>query len=195
MDSRTRLFLDLGPLAAFFIGYKTAGLFGYKGAELLVATACIITFTAFSLGYTYFREKRIAPMPLVSGLAITVLGGLTLYLHDDVFVKMKPTLVNLLFSSILLGGLAFGRPMLKYLLDHAFKMDEAGWRKLSLRWGVFFMALAGLNEFIWRNYSSDFWVNFKVFGMFTLTMAFTLCQLPLIKHHLIEEAKTPSDDA
>lgn len=179
MDSKTRLFLDLGPLAAFFIAYRAAGI--------LVATACIILFTLISLGYSYFRERRIAPMPLISGIIITLMGGLTLYLNDATFVKIKPTLVNLVFSGILLGGLVFGKPMLKYLLDHALQLDEAGWRKLSLRWGLFFIALAGLNEIIWRHFSTDFWVDFKVFGMLSLTVLFTLCQIPLIKKHLLEE--------
>jgi intracellular septation protein len=183
MDSKTRLFLDLAPLGAFFIAYRTLGL--------EAATACIIVFSLFSLGYTYYKERRIAPMPLISGIAITLLGGLTLYLQDESFIKIKPTLVNALFGGLLLGGLLLGKPTMKYLLDHAFQMDDAGWRKLTFRWGLFFFALAALNEYIWRNFSTDFWVDFKVFGMFALTMAFTLFQLPLIKRHMLEESEEP----
>ncbi len=182
MDSKTRLLLDLGPLAAFFVAYKAGGI--------LVATVSIIIFTLFSLIVTYVKERRITPMPLISGVLITFLGGLTLYLNDETFVKIKPTMVNLVFASILLGGLARGKPMLKYLLDHAIQMDEDGWKKLSLRWGIFFIGLAVLNECIWRNFPTDFWVDFKVFGMFSLTMLFTLCQLPLMKRHWLEEPKT-----
>lgn len=178
MDSKTRLLLDLGPLAAFFIAYRLHGL--------LAATVAIIVCTLVSLGYTYYRERKLAPMPLVSGVAITIMGGLTLYLNDETFVKVKPTLVNLIFAAILLGGLWFEKPMLKYLLDHALKLDEAGWRKLSARWGLYFIGLAALNEVIWRSFSTDFWVSFKVFGMMTLTILFTLCQIPLIKRHSIE---------
>ena len=131
-------------------------------------------------------------MPLISGIAIAVLGGLTLYLRNDYFIKIKPTLVNLLFASILLGGLYFRKSMFKYVLGHAFQLTEEGWRRLSLRWGLFFICLAVLNEVIWRNFSTDFWVNFKVFGMFTLTMVFTIFQLPLIKKYWVEEPKDGS---
>ncbi len=146
----------------------------------------MIACTLLSLAITYAMEKRVAVMPLVSGIAVTLLGGLTLFLHDETFIKIKPTLVNLLFAAILLGGLYFGKPMLKYLLSDALQLTDEGWRKLSLRWGLFFIFLAVLNECIWRNFPTDFWVNFKVFGMFTLTMLFTLSQIPLIKKYWVE---------
>ena len=133
-------------------------------------------------------------MPLISGVAVTLLGGLTLFLHDEYFIKIKPTFVNLLFASILLGGLYFQKPMFKYVLGHAFTLTEEGWRVLSLRWGIFFVFLAGLNEVIWRNFSTDFWVNFKVFGMLSLTMLFTLTQIPLLKKYWVEEAKEASTE-
>jgi intracellular septation protein len=177
MNSKTRLFLDLAPLAAFFIAYQLHGL--------EAATACIIVVTLISLAYIYVKERTIAPMPLITGIAVTLLGGLTLYLQDETFIKIKPTVVNLVFAGILFVGHFMGKPILKYLLDHAFKMDDLGWRKLSLRWGIFFIFLAGVNEVVWRNFSTDFWVDFKVFGMMMLTMGFTLCQLPLMKEHMI----------
>jgi intracellular septation protein len=176
MSPKLRFALDMGPLLLFFLSYRFAGL--------MAATATLIAFTAISLAITYAKEKRISPMPLVSGLAVTVFGTMTLLLNDEYFIKIKPTLVNLLFASILLGGLAFKKPLLKYVLESAVHMTDKGWSILSLRWGFFFIFLAGLNEFVWRNYPTDFWVNFKVFGMFTCTMAFMLLQIPLMKRHM-----------
>src|SRR5690606_26779187 len=108
-------------------------------------------------------------------------------LNDETFVKMKPTIVNLIFSSVLLGGLACKKPLLKYVLHYALQLEERGWWLLSLRWGLFFAFLAGLNEYIWRNYPTDFWVSFKVFGMLTCTVIFTACQFPLIQRYLIAD--------
>lgn len=126
-------------------------------------------------------------MPLVSGIAVAVFGGITLWLNDETFIKIKPTLVNMLFSVILLGGVIFKKPMLKYVLESALHLTEEGWLLLSKRWGIFFVFLAVLNEIIWRNFPTDFWVNFKVFGMFTCTIIFTLSQLPLMKKYMIAE--------
>ncbi len=176
-----RLALDFGPLMGFFLAFRFGGL--------LAATAALIALTLLSLAYIYLREKRLAVMPLVSGVAVTVFGGMTLILQDELFIKMKPTLVNLLFAAILLGGLYFGRPLMKLLFESAFQLTDAGWRKLSLRWGLYFIFLAGLNEIIWRNFTTEFWVNFKVFGMLTLTLAFTLGQIPLIKKYWVEEKR------
>jgi len=181
MNSKIKLLLDFGPLLAFFIAYRAAGL--------MAATAAIVICTLLSLTVTYIRERQIAAMPLISAVAITVLGGLTLYLKDDYFIKIKPTLVNLLFASILLGGLCYKKSLFKYVLGHAMQLTDEGWRLLSLRWGLFFIFLAILNECIWRNFPLDFWVNFKVFGMFTLTMLFTLLQIPLMKKYWIEEGQ------
>ncbi len=181
MPPLLKLALDLGPLAAFFIGYRLGGI--------QIATAIIIPATLLSLAVNYFYEKKLAPMPLVTAVAVGVFGGLTLILQNDLFIKMKPTFVNLIFAVVLLAGNALGRPMLKYLLESAIQLDAEGWRKLSLRWGIFFLFLAGLNEAIWRNFSTDFWVEFKVFGMFTLTLLFTCAQLPLMKRHMADEVK------
>lgn len=179
MSPFLKLALDLGPLGAFFIAYRLAGL--------MPATLTLMAATAISLIAGYIMEKKISPMPLITGVAVGVMGGLTLYLDSEMFIKVKPTLVNLLFATILLGGLATGRPMLKYLLGSALQMEDRGWRILSLRWGLFFIFLAGLNEVIWRHFPTDFWINFKVFGMLTLTFAFTLLQFPLMQRYLIEE--------
>ena len=181
MNSKLRFVLDFCPLLAFFIAFRTAGL--------LAATAAIIGCTVVSLVVTYALERRVAMLPLISGLAVTLLGGLTLYLHDDYFIKIKPTIVNLMFAAILLGGLCWEKALFKHVLGHAFMLTEEGWRRLSLRWGVFFMFQAALNEVIWRNFSTDFWVSFKVFGMLTLTVLFTALQMPLIKKYWVEEPK------
>ena len=178
MNHKLKLFLDFSPLAGFFLAYRFAGL--------LAATGVLMVCTLVSLAVTYAKERRVALMPLVSGVMVTILGGLTLYLHNDTFIKIKPTIVNLLFASVLLGGLYFRKSMFKYVLGHAMQLEEKGWQQLSLRWGLFFIFLAMLNEFIWRNFPTDFWVDFKVFGMFSLTMLFTLLQLPLIKKYWLE---------
>lgn len=175
MNPKLKLLLDIGPLVAFFLAYRFSGVFA--------ATAAIMAATIISLLVTYYIEKKIAIMPLVSGVVIAVFGSLTLLLQDEQFIKMKPTLVNLIFASILLGGVYFKKSLLKYVLESAMELSDEGWRILSLRWGVFFIFLALLNEFIWRNFSTDFWVNFKVFGMLTLTMLFTILQIPLIKKY------------
>jgi intracellular septation protein len=181
MNSKLRLFLDLAPLGVFFVAYRYWGL--------LAATACIIVTTLISLAITYYYEKRLAPMPLISGVLIAIMGGFTLYLNDETFVKMKPTLVNLIFAGMLLGGLLFKKSMFKLLLDGALTLSEEGWRSLTVRWGLFFVFLAALNEVIWRSFSTDFWVNFKVFGMLTLTILFTAAQVPLIKRTMIEDSE------
>lgn len=183
MRPHLKFFLDMGPLLVFFLLYRFY--------DLMAATAGLIMFTASSLLITYLLEKRISPMPLVSGIAVAIFGGMTLWLNDDTFIKMKPTLVNLLFATILLAGVFFKKPLLKYALNEAIQLNDKGWLLLSLRWGIFFIFLAGLNEVIWRNFTEDFWVNFKVFGMFTLTIAFMLSQIPLIKKHAVEPAKNP----
>ncbi len=179
MNHKLKMFFDIVPLAIFFLAYRFSGVFA--------ATAAIMVSTIISLSVTYWLEKKISIMPLVSGIIITLFGTLTLVLHDDTFIKMKPTLVNLIFASILLGGVYFKKSLIKYVLGNAMTLGDAGWRILSIRWGLFFIFLACLNEFIWRNFSTDFWVNFKVFGMFSLTIIFTILQMPLIKKHHKED--------
>lgn len=177
--SNSRLLLDFLPLAVFFVAYKLG--------DILVATAALVVATLVSLLITYIREKTIAPTPLVSGIAVTFFGVLTLWLHDETFIKIKPTIVNLLFAAILLGGACFKKPLLKMMLGSALPMQEEGWHKLSIRWGVFFIFLAALNEYIWRSYSTEFWVDFKVFGMLTCTIIFTAMQVPLMQRYMIVE--------
>jgi intracellular septation protein len=185
VNSKVKLLLDFGPLAAFFLAYRFGA--GQQDERILTATGALIACSVLALAITYIVEKRIAMMPLISGVLVTVLGGMTLYLKDETFIKMKPTFVNLLFAAILLGGVYFKKPMLKYVLSDAIHMREEGWVKFSWHWGAFFVFLAALNEFIWRHFPTDFWVNFKVFGMLTLTILFTASQIPLIQKYWVEE--------
>lgn len=170
-----KLALELGPLVVFFIGNARFGIF--RG------TAIFMVATIAALTASWLLTRRLAIMPLVTGVVVFVFGGLTLLLQDEIFIKMKPTIVNTLFGTTLLVGLWFGRPLLGYVFDSVFKLDDAGWRKLTLRWGLFFYVLAILNEVIWRNFSTDFWVSFKVFGIMPITILFTLLQMPLIQRH------------
>ena len=128
-------------------------------------------------------------MPVVSGIVVVVFGGLTLFLQDETFIKLKPTIVNTMFGLVLLGGLYFRKPLLQIVLDSVFELTEEGWRKLTLRWALFFFALAALNEIVWRTQTTDFWVSFKVFGIMPLTIAFALAQTPLLLRHEVKKAE------
>ena len=175
-----KLGLELGPLAVFFLANNRFGL--------IAATGVFMVATITSLAVSWWLTRRLAIMPLVTGIVVFIFGGLTLLLQDEVFIKMKPTIVNTLFGTVLLGGLWFGRPLLGYVFDSVFRLDDAGWRKLTLRWGVFFFFLAALNEVIWRNFSTDFWVGFKAFGFLPITILFTISQMPLIQPHTLPES-------
>lgn len=174
-----KLLIDAGPLIAFFVIYSRVGL--------MPATATLIGATLVALAASYFIERRIALMPLISAGLVAVFGGLTLWLADETFIKMKPTIVYLLFAAALLGGLALGRSFLKSLFQMAFHLTDEGWRILTLRWGLFFIAMAILNEIVWRNLSTDLWVDLKVFGFLPLTMLFALAQIPLIRSRALPE--------
>ena len=170
---------DYGPLLAFFIAYYLA--------DIMWATGAIMAATAVALAVGWHFERRLAPMPLATAILVAVFGGLTLWLADETFIKMKPTIVKALIAAVLLGGLAFGRPLLRPLLGSVWRIDDAGWSKLTLRFGLFFLAMAFLNELVWRTQSTDFWVNYKLFGTIGLTMAFSLMQIPLCRRHWREE--------
>ncbi len=172
---------DYGPLAVFFVAYFRWDLF--------VATAALIAATGVALAIAWLGERRLPLMPLVTAGIVAVFGGLTLWLQDETFIKMKPTIVQLIFAAVLLGGLVLKRPLLRYLLGTALALDDAGWRRLTLRWAVFFAVMAGLNELVWRTQSTDFWVSFKVFGILGLTFAFALAQMPLVMKHRPPDAE------
>ncbi|MGN6148143.1 MAG: septation protein A [Rhizomicrobium sp.] len=174
-----KLALDLGPLVLFFAAFK----FG----DIFKATAVFMAASLAALAIGYARTRKISPMPLVTAIIVVVFGGLTLYLQNDTFIKMKLTVVYGIFGAVLLGGLAFNRLFIKVVFAQAFELDEIGWRKLTWRWGFFAFGLAALNEIIWRNFSTDIWVDFKVWAVIPLVMLFALAQTPLVMRHQIEE--------
>ena len=187
-----KLILELGPLAVFFIanarGEQLAGMVpAFDGLQpIFIATGAFMIAITLSLVISYAMVRHLPIMPMVSGVVVLVFGGLTLWLQNEIFIKLKPTIVNVLFGSILLGGLYFGRPLLRYLFDAVFSLDEEGWKKLTFRWGLFFFFLAGVNEFVWRTFTTDQWVSFKTFGMLPLTLVFTFSQMPMIQKHTLE---------
>jgi intracellular septation protein len=177
-----RLALDLGPLLVFFAGFKYLGIFG--------ATAAFMAAVLISLAAGWLLEKKLSPMPLVTAVLVMVFGGLTLYLKNDIFIKMKPTVLYAFFGVTLIGGLSFNRLFIKYVFAQAFDLDESGWRQLTWRWGLFFLALAFLNEAVWRNASTATWVAFKVWGIIPLIFLFALSQTPFVMKHHIEPEKS-----
>ncbi len=177
MKSLYKLFIDIGPLAVFFIFYTRSGLQA-SILPFMVATVIAVLFS-------YILEKKIPIMPTVGAAIVLLFGGLTIYFDNDVFFKMKPTIINVLFAVILYGGILINKPLLKYLLGAALKLEETGWKILTQRWIGFFIALAVLNEIVWRTQSTDVWVNFKVFGILPITFIFTMTQFPLIKKYQI----------
>jgi len=177
-----RVLVEWGPLIAFFIANARAGIFW--------GTGVFMAATAAALAVSWTLTRRLALVPLIGAIFVAVFGSLTLWLQNDIFIKVKVTLVNVMFGSILLTGLYFGKQFLKLILGEALKMDDEGWRILTLRWGLFFFALAALNEVIWRSVTTDLWVNFKVFGILPLTLLFALSQAPLMSRHMIGESNT-----
>lgn len=184
MPPLLKIAVEWGPLIAFFIANARGGIF--------VATAVFMVATIIALAVAWAATRRIAMVPLVSAVFVGLFGALTLWLQDEIFIKVKVTLVNALFGTILLAGLWFGKQFLKTLMGEAVTMDDEGWRTLTLRWGVFFFVLAGLNEVVWRTLSTDAWVNFKVFGILPLTLLFALSQVPLMQRHMKLAAKGDS---
>ncbi|WP_172125534.1 MULTISPECIES: septation protein A [unclassified Devosia] len=170
-----KLGLELGPLVVFFIVNSRADIFA--------ATAWFMGAMVVSLLASWLILRKIAVMPLVTGVVVLVFGGLTLWLQDETFIKMKPTITNGLFAAVLLGGLLFGQSLLKYVFGDVYKLRPEGWSKLTLNWGLFFLVLAVINEVLWRNFSTDFWVTFKVWGVMPLTVLFSLSQLSLLNKY------------
>jgi intracellular septation protein len=190
LNPALKLALELGPLVLFFLGNAYADRFGVATENrIFAATGLFIVATVIALGVHYVLVRRLPIMPLVSAVVVTVFGGLTIVLRDDTFIKIKPTLVNSLFGTVLLAGLYWRKPLLAVVLDSMFDLTDEGWRKLTLRWGLFFFVLAALNEVVWRTQSTDTWVSFKVFGIMPLTVAFALAQTPLLMRH--EAPKQP----
>ncbi len=178
---------DYGPVLVFFVAYMLGDLF--------VATAALMAATAVALVVSYAVDKRVPMMPLITAAIVGVFGGLTLWLNDETFIKLKPTIVQGLIALVLFGGLVIGKPLLKPLLGAAWPMNEEGWRRLTLRFALFFAAMAVLNELVWRTQTTDVWVSFKVFGLMGLTFIFGLAQLPLLnRHHIPDRASNAGDN-
>ena len=179
MKSIYKLLIDIGPLAVFFIFYTRGDL---KTAILPFMIATIIAVL-----FSYILEKKIPIMPTVGAVIILIFGGLTIYFDNETFFKMKPTIINLLFAGVLYGGIILNKSLLRYLLGAALKLQDEGWDILTKRWIGLFIALAILNEIIWRTQTTDIWVNFKVFGILPITFIFTLTQFSTIKKYQIED--------
>jgi intracellular septation protein len=173
-----KLALDLGPLLLFF--------FANSRFDIFVATATFMVAVLVALVVSYVLTRHFPIMTIVTAIIVLVFGGLTLFLHNDTFIKVKPTIIYLLFGGVLLGGLYFNKPLLGVVLDSMFQLTEEGWRKLTLRWALFFFALAVLNEIVWRTTSTNVWVDFKVFGVMPLTFLFGALQVPLLKKYAVE---------
>ena len=184
LDPKLKFALELGPLALFFLSYWK---FGIKAATGVMLVAVLVT-----LAVSYRKLGRLPIMPLVTAAVVVIFGSLTLVFNDSTFIKVKPTVLYTLFSAALFFGLAFRRPILQIMFDGALQLSEAGWRILTWRWALFFLFLAGLNEYVWRHYSEESWVTFKSFGFLPLTVVFALAQTPVILRHEAKDA--PGED-
>lgn len=188
--------LEMGPLLVFFFANYQGGwliahvpLFARFDKPIYPATALFMAAILAALAVSWLIARKLPIMPLVSGIFVLVFGFLTLWLHDDVFIKMKPTIINTLFALILFGGLYWNKALLGYVFDSALRLDAAGWRLLTIRWAWFFLFLAALNELVWRNFSTNIWTNFKVFGTMPLTLLFILLQTPLLLRHNLDSPR------
>ena len=195
-----KLVLDLGPLLLFFLANSRPALFLPLVSPILpadiapdervgifVATAVFMVSVVLALAVSYALTRHLPAMPLITAIIVLVFGSLTLLLHDEHFIKLKPTIIYVLFGAVLLSGLALGKPLLGMVFDSVFQLTEEGWRKLTLRWALFFFALAILNEIVWRTQTTDFWVSFKVFGVVPLTFVFAALQYPLLTKYAVPE--------
>jgi len=200
LNPALKLVLDLGPLVLFFLANSRPALFlplvspilpaavaSGERMGIFVATAVFMVAIVIALAVSYVLTRHLPVMPLVTAVIVLVFGSLTLVLHDELFIKLKPTIIYLLFGAVLLGGLAFGKPLLGLVFDSVFHLTDEGWRKLTLRWALFFLALALLNEIVWRTQSTDVWVSFKVFGVVPLTFLFGALQYPLLTKYAAPE--------
>jgi intracellular septation protein len=204
MNPMLKLALDLGPLLLFFFANSRPALFEPwiaplipeavatgERAGIFVATAVFMVAIVAALLISYVMTRRLPMMPLVTAVIVVVFGGLTLFLQNETFIKLKPTIIYLLFAVTLFGGMLFRKPLLAMVFDQMFNLSDEGWRKLTIRWALFFLAMAVLNEIVWRTQSTDTWVTFKVFGVMPLTFIFAALQYPILTKYAVE----PKDGA
>jgi intracellular septation protein len=182
-----KLATELGPLIVFFATNAKYHLFVATGAFMVAIVAAMVA--------SYVVTRHVPMMAIVTGIVVLIFGTLTLVLHDETFIKVKPTIIYSLFALVLGGGLLFGRSFIAIMFDQMFNLTPQGWRILTLRWALFFVAMAILNEMIWRTQSTDFWVGFKAFGVVPLTMLFAVTQMPLIKRYHLEPVSLEASDA
>ena len=200
LNPSVKLVLDLGPLLVFFLANSRPALFAPvlrpflseallsgEHAGIFTATAIFIPTVVVALGIGYALTRHLPLMPLITAIVVIVFGGLTLFFQNETFIKLKPTIIYVLFGATLLIGLAFGKPLLGVVFDSVFHLTDEGWRRLTLRWGLFFLVLAVLNEIVWRTQSTDTWVTFKVFGVLPLTFVFAAMQYPLLQKYAAPE--------
>ncbi len=174
-----KLLLDLGPLLLFFFANSYGGIY--------FATGAFMAATIITLGISYYLIRRFPAMPIFTAVIVMVFGALTLWLHDETFIKLKPTIIYVMFAAILLVGLATGRPLFQVVLDGALHMREQGWKLLTRNWAFFFLAMAIVNEFVWRTFTTDQWVAFKTFGFLPLTLIFAISQAPIMAKYAIKD--------
>jgi intracellular septation protein len=184
MNPAVKLVLELGPLVVFFAANARWNIF--------VGTAAFMVAVLAAFALSFFLTRRVPLMALISAVVVVVFGGLTLMLHDALFIKLKPTIIYVLFGTILLGGLAAGKPLLAVVFDQMLNLTEEGWRKLTLRWGLFFFAMAALNEVVWRTQTTDTWVTFKAFGVLPLTFLFAALQYRVLTRYEAPAQGTPA---
>ncbi|ACB93754.1 septation protein A [Beijerinckia indica] len=198
LDPWLKLLLEMGPFLLFFFAnawpkvfapltapWLPPSLMAGENAGLFTATLVLIPAVLLSLAVSYGLTHRLPVMPVVTALLVLIFGALTLYLQDPSFIKIKPTVLYVGFALALFGGLLFGKPLLPIMLDHALALSERGWRLLTIRWGLFFLGMAVLNEIVWRTQSTNVWVTFKFPGTMILVFLFTLSQIPFLKRHEI----------
>jgi intracellular septation protein len=178
LNPLVKIALDLGPLVLFFVANSRYGIF--------TATATFMVAVLAALAASYAMTRRLPIMPVVTAIVVVIFGGLTLVLHDATFIKVKPTIIYALFGAVLIGGLLFNKPLLGVVFDSLFQLTDEGWRKLTWRWAIFFLVLAVLNEIVWRNTSTNVWVDFKVFGITPLIFVFAALQAPLLRKYAAE---------
>ena len=189
----TRLLIDLGPLLVFFLVNFLAPV--AQEERIYVATGAFMVAMVAAMAFSALRYRTVSPLLWFSGVMVVVMGGLTIWLHDETFIKLKPTIYYLLVAGLLLFGMATGRPLLRQVLGSAYPgLDDSGWAKLTRNWALFFLAMAVLNEIVWRNSSTAFWIGFKIWGFLPLTFLFAALNIPmLLRHGLMREDARPAE--